>query len=282
MAVTRLQLRNRVRRRIRDFYKDSDTLNEAVDTSETDIDVTDGTKYYKGAIIQVDDEVMLVTADPSGNTITVLRGFRGSTAAAHDNAQTVYIVDKFSDFEINSLLDDVIIDGFPILFSYIVDETATTDADALEYDIPTALSGGRVARAFENQGSATKQDWIPLTIDFQSMTKWYLSDRAGAGGRTIRLVGVAPFSGFSGDTDTYDGWDNEVEYLILETMARLVDARNIERFEDPGYVSTVKQEGSSMNTVTQLGTYFHRLAERKLDRVKKAKPIKLVNLIAKV
>src|SRR3990167_10791834 len=64
-------------------------LAEALDTSETGVDVDDGTKFNVGDGIQVDSEIMLVTAINT-NTLTVTRAIQGTTAATHDDAEIVY------------------------------------------------------------------------------------------------------------------------------------------------------------------------------------------------
>jgi hypothetical protein len=72
-------------------YTDSTTnTNEAVDIVETAIDVVDGTVFAYGDIIRIDSEKMLIT-NISSNTITVERGFLGTTTATHSTATDVYI-----------------------------------------------------------------------------------------------------------------------------------------------------------------------------------------------
>ena len=72
-------------------YTDSTTnTNEAIDVIETAIDVVDGTVFAYGDIIKIDDEKMLIT-NISSNTITVERGFLGTTTATHSTATDIYI-----------------------------------------------------------------------------------------------------------------------------------------------------------------------------------------------
>ena len=72
-------------------YTDSTTnTNEAVDVIETAIDVVDGSVFAYGDIIKIDDEKMLIT-NISSNTITVERGFLGTTTATHSTSTDVYI-----------------------------------------------------------------------------------------------------------------------------------------------------------------------------------------------
>jgi len=76
-------------------------LNEALDSSETAIDVDDGTMFRADDVILVPstDEKMLV-ASVSGNTLTVTRGVLGTTAAtASDNA---WVLKLFTRKEENS------------------------------------------------------------------------------------------------------------------------------------------------------------------------------------
>ena len=66
---------------------DASGANEAIDGSDTGIDVDDMAFYKRGDLIRIDDEIMEVTAlsaaDGAG-TLTVIRGAYGSTAATHD------------------------------------------------------------------------------------------------------------------------------------------------------------------------------------------------------
>ena len=66
---------------------DSSGANEAIDASETGIDVDDVAFYKRGDLIRIDNEIMEVTAlsaaDGAG-TLTVIRGTHGSTATTHD------------------------------------------------------------------------------------------------------------------------------------------------------------------------------------------------------
>ena len=66
-------------------------LAEALDNSETGIDVDDGTDFAVNDIILVDAEKMLVT-DISTNTLTVIRGHLGTTKVIHTDNTAVYII----------------------------------------------------------------------------------------------------------------------------------------------------------------------------------------------
>lgn len=65
--------------------------NEAVDNSETGIDVTPtaATDIPVGTIIRIDNELMYVSV--TGTTLTVVRGYLQTTATTHDTATDIYI-----------------------------------------------------------------------------------------------------------------------------------------------------------------------------------------------
>jgi hypothetical protein len=76
------------------FYpSDTDSgidTNEAVDASETAIDVTPTatSAIPVGTIIRIDNELMYVTA--TGTTLTVARGYSNTTASTHTTATSIY------------------------------------------------------------------------------------------------------------------------------------------------------------------------------------------------
>lgn len=66
------------------------TANEALDTSETGLDVVSGTSFLIGHLIRFDNELGYVSS-VSTNTLTTSRGENGSTAATHLTAINVSI-----------------------------------------------------------------------------------------------------------------------------------------------------------------------------------------------
>lgn len=68
--------------------RSSATVAEALDTSETVVDVSDGTQFSIGHTLRVDSEQMYVSS-VAENTLTVTRGANGTTAASHDNGAAI-------------------------------------------------------------------------------------------------------------------------------------------------------------------------------------------------
>jgi len=78
-------------------------LNEALDASETGVDVDDETGITDtGDVILVDNELMLVSATTDDDTLTVTRGHSGTTATTHADNTLVRLVkgnaDSANDF----------------------------------------------------------------------------------------------------------------------------------------------------------------------------------------
>lgn len=66
------------------------TLAEALDTSELGVDVSDGTKFDVGQVIEIDSERMEISAIAT-NTLTVERAVNGTTAATHSLAAAIRV-----------------------------------------------------------------------------------------------------------------------------------------------------------------------------------------------
>lgn len=71
-------------------WDSASTLAEALDTSETGLDVADGSGYAVGNLVRVDNELGYLSAIAT-NTLTSTRGESGSTAATHDSGATVRV-----------------------------------------------------------------------------------------------------------------------------------------------------------------------------------------------
>ena len=79
---------------------DAQLIAEALDGSETGVDVDDASFFFAGDLIRVDNEVMEVVSI-SGNTLTVIRGSHGSALAVHsDDAPLRYaFFNAYADFD---------------------------------------------------------------------------------------------------------------------------------------------------------------------------------------
>jgi hypothetical protein len=67
------------------------SLNEVLDSTETGVDVVDGTLFAANDVIQIDAEIMTIDSVAS-NTLTVTRAARSTTGAAHGNGAGITFV----------------------------------------------------------------------------------------------------------------------------------------------------------------------------------------------
>lgn len=130
----------------------TDTLAEAVDQGETAIDVVDGTKFKEGDIIKVESELMYVSS-VSSNTLTVVKGYAGTTDAAHSTALTVTLATvarlEGADYDTghttavtrNINYTQILSEAVKVSGSQMVDENYGID-DEMAYHIAKLIGGG--------------------------------------------------------------------------------------------------------------------------------------------
>lgn len=77
------------------FRPNTTTMNQGATLASggTSLTVTDASYLLVGDTIEIEDEMILITAI-STNTLTITRGYGGTTAASHVDAQTVYLVGR--------------------------------------------------------------------------------------------------------------------------------------------------------------------------------------------
>ena len=147
----------------------TDQLNEALDDSETGVDVDDGSKFANGDYILVGQEIMKVTG-VSTNTLTVTRGLTNNTgtttvsagshiAAAHaDNAVVTLIFDAsntsyiFTGWNIASASSTTTIDGRYWVFENFGEDLLALANNSVLYKWDT--SAGPTTRAAIASGNA--------------------------------------------------------------------------------------------------------------------------------
>ncbi len=66
------------------------TLSAGINTSVTTITPVSVASFSVGQLLRIDDEYLRVTA-VGGSTLTVIRAINGTTAAAHDSADSIYV-----------------------------------------------------------------------------------------------------------------------------------------------------------------------------------------------
>lgn len=164
-----------------------------------------------GSIIAVDLELMYVwAADTTTKTLTVQRGYLGSTAATHSSGAIVYVNSKFPAFSIfqalNADLDDLSQNGV----YQIVNKEITFNAAVMGYDLGVTATDIIDVLAVRANIPGPSQDWVPInrwrldqaanTTDFTTGFSLTLLEEAYPG-LAVRVTYAAPFTKFTATTD---------------------------------------------------------------------------------
>lgn len=116
MAITRADLRNKIRDKLNDWWIDQDDINQGggISSAATTATVTNGSKFHEGDLIEIEDEIIKVTSVAT-NELTIIRGYKGSTAASHADSTAIYIVNEWTSKEYN----DALTESFRALHPYV-------------------------------------------------------------------------------------------------------------------------------------------------------------------
>lgn len=178
------------------------TINSSVTTIGTDFSRTG---IQAGSVLSIDLEDMLVWS-VSGSTITVQRGFNGTTAAAHTSGDVVRVNAKITDAAVLQAINDDLTDlSTPSNGLYAEATVALTfQAGTYQYDLTgvTDLIGILEVKFEANDGSSS---WPPIppsrwtlqrglsTSDFPSGMALRLAAEAGPD-RPLRVTYAKPFT----------------------------------------------------------------------------------------
>jgi hypothetical protein len=86
---------NRIRSQFRSDTGEVGFLSTSLSDSATNL-TTLATCVYIGSVLEIENEQVYVTATPSANNYTVVRGWNGTAAAAHANSMVFYVDPRVS------------------------------------------------------------------------------------------------------------------------------------------------------------------------------------------
>lgn len=143
--VTLITLVNRIRRLLEDS-PETTSITEAMNASVTTITVADPRLTGKGAVLEIDDELLYVVTDPSGYTTEVRRGFRNTTAATHTDEAIVRVNPRFSQANIKEAINVILGNWISFYAPQLVwDNTTAGNFTSTRdvYAVPTEATGVR-------------------------------------------------------------------------------------------------------------------------------------------
>jgi hypothetical protein len=131
------------------------TLNEGLDTSETDISVTDSTGMYVGQRIKIDSEEFAITAVNSKILITATRAQNSTSAAEHTSGAAIY----------DSNVD---LTKYGFRTGMCINELDSNNQPTGTFGYATWVSSAKV-----------KVTWATGSVDTSSTLRYYIPVRAG-------------------------------------------------------------------------------------------------------
>ena len=142
MSLLVTDLISKARRLIND-YPQIDNLGASLTSGGTTVTVANSNLYQVGWVISVDEEAMLVTALPSGTTLTVVRGYKGTAAAAHSSAANILLNPLGTGADYLDGLNEGVRNLWPHFHVPVVDTTTTIASLVSDYVLPAAFAAGR-------------------------------------------------------------------------------------------------------------------------------------------
>ena len=232
MATTLDTLVQRTRRFVRDFPTSLDALSASITSAATTATVSTGTQFNSAGnqIIEIDYEAFLLKS-VSTNTLTVTRGYAGSTPATHASGATVLIAPAFMSVEIIDALNATKDEMFPLVYKPVLDTSLSGDGNTYEFTVPNmpnSYGGDTIPIQFLSRIELKESG----ALDYKPIGYWTI--RRGATPKirfqsppptgTLRIHGYGPFPDWSASSDTVDAqWPKNAERpLITGAAARLL------------------------------------------------------------
>lgn len=180
MAFAKATLIQRIRTRLNDNPFQT-ACTEAMDASETGLDVASTTKFDVGDIVEFQDdgEQCLVTALASSTELTVVRGFNGTTAATHSSGVLTAKNPVFSYLQIEGAIAETLRDLWPHCYKevnysitpvigqkwYELDDAADNTCTAVELSTVTQIYGATGQERIMYYG-ARRTGAYPVNLEF--------------------------------------------------------------------------------------------------------------------
>ncbi len=240
MAVTTASLRLRVKRLVYSArpslrpYQDK-VLSATHLAADTTLDVTDGTSWVAGDIVEYSDGEQSLVTGVAANVLTVQRGQFGTTAA--DQAQNTEITKnpRFSIQEIDDAIETVLADLHPQVYAIETTSFGTVVAGQEWYPISTNSVFQVLALYYEDPGYESP---VPiLGWDFRRVLASGFAQSQG--------LYLPSFGGAANGDALYITWrkqislatdllDRQEPMVAMGAVYYLLGGENVSRTHDPG------------------------------------------------
>ena len=251
MSRNRAQVRTRIREELKEFFLLDTVGSGGIDASSTTLPVTTASRYKVGDVLQIESEQMEVIAvDVENGQVTVVRGFKETTAASHSAAVSIKILDEVSDRMLNQAIDVAIADTFVNradgdagIWYEVTDTTLTTDTDEREYTIPSGITFVSMIEVEDDNGN------FQIVTRYRIVgTKIVFTADFGSAGDTIRVTGMGYQDQLTDDSTNFTLSDETVDRFIVPHAALgILEMRLGPRLKATEYAASVNDRAGQPN-----------------------------------
>ena len=224
-----------------------------------------------GALVEVDQELMLVTAaNTSTRTLTVSRGYAGTTAATHADQTNVFINPTFPRKSVFDAVADNIVRLYPSLYNVT---TTNVTANSTYAEVPASTVEVLTSYVQNASGEQYTSAGIELLRDFPpSTTNTAVQFYNTSNGKTVHLVVKRKFvrpTSETVDLDTDCLISDEYEQIVMVgAVADIVGATDIDASTQEFITEKLAAESYPVGSGERLRNALLRLRSLLIDEAR--------------
>jgi len=224
-----------------------------------------------GALIEIDQELMLVTSsNTSTRTLTVARGYAGTTAAAHSDNANVYINPTFPRKSVFDAVADNIVRLYPSLYN--VTTTSVTSASTY-VEVPASTVEVLTSYVQNSSGEQYTSAGIELLRDFPpSSTNTAVQFYNTSTGKTVYLVVKRKFVRPTSESDDLATTclisDEYQQIVMIGAVADMVGATDIDATTQEFITERLAAENYPVGSGERLRNALLRLRSLLIDEAR--------------
>ena len=224
-----------------------------------------------GALVEVDQEIMLVTAaNTSTRTLTVARGYSGTTAASHDDKANIFINPTFPRKSVYDAVADNIVRLYPTLYNVT---TTNVTANSTYQEVPAStveVLSSYVQNATGNQYTSAG---IELLKNFPpSSTNTAVQFYNTSNGKTVYLVVKRKFVRPTAETDDLSTAclleDEYQQIVMVGAVADIVGATDVDASTQEFITEKLAAESYPVGSGERLRNALLRLRSLLIDEAR--------------
>ena len=224
-----------------------------------------------GALVEVDQELMLVTAaNTSTRTLTVSRGYSGTTAATHADKTNVFINPTFPRKSVFDAVADNIVRLYPALYNVtttnVTSSSTFAEVPATTVEILTSYVQNASGEQYTSAGIELLKNFPPSSTN--TAVQFYNT----ANGKTVNLVVKRKFVRPTAETDdlsTACFLEDEYEQIVMVgAVADIMGATDVDASTQEFITEKLAAESYPIGSGERLRNALLRLRSLLIDEAR--------------